>query len=170
MNNQYNDPWKHPRPYEHPYETSKSKSVTKAVTLEDLFPKLDRWAIGFDPVFATLKQLSNAKAASYPPYNITKFGDGKFELQLALAGFRKEDLDITVEDRVLTVSSEVVEDDNPAFGEVIHHGIAQRNFTQNFALAEYVEVESAKMEDGILTIKLITNLPEEKKPKSVDIH
>ncbi len=167
MNDQYN-PWKHPRPYEHPYD--KPKAVTKTVTLDDLFPKLDRWAIGFDPVFATLKQLSNAKAAGYPPYNITKFGDGKFELQLALAGFRKEDLSIVVEDRVLTISSEVVENDNPAFGEVIHHGIAQRNFTQNFALAEYVEVESAKMEDGILTIKLFTNLPEEKKPKSVDIH
>ncbi len=167
MNDQYN-PWKHPRPYEHPYD--KPKAVTKSVTLDDLFPKLDRWAIGFDPVFATLKQLSNAKAAGYPPYNITKFGDGKFELQLALAGFRKEDLSIVVEDRVLTISSEVVENDNPAFGEVIHHGIAQRNFTQNFALAEYVEVESAKMEDGILTIKLFTNLPEEKKPKSVDIH
>lgn len=155
-------------PHQHPYKYEVAKR--KPLTVEDLFPKLDRWAIGFDPLFATLSEVSKAKSVSYPPYNITKFGDGKFELQLALAGFRKEDISIVVEDRQLTVSSEVVEeDDNPKFGEVIHHGIAQRNFTQNFALAEYVEVESAKMEDGILTIKLITNLPDAKKPKAIDI-
>lgn len=178
---QYDDYYKWKRnPYEgknppfgqDPYHPVDKYQVEKRkpLTIEDLFPKLDRWAIGFDPLFATLSQVSKAKAVSYPPYNITKFDGGKFELQLALAGFRKEEISITVEDRQLTVSSEVVEeDDNPKFGEVIHHGIAQRNFTQNFALAEYVEVESAKMEDGILTIKLITNLPEEKKPKAIDI-
>jgi molecular chaperone IbpA len=83
-------------------------------------------------------------------------------------GFRKEDIEITVKDKVLTVSSDVQEPDE-TFGEVIHHGIAQRNFKTNFALGEYVEVDAAKLEDGILTINLVTNIPEEKKPKIIDI-
>lgn len=144
---------------------------TKPVTIETLFPQLDRWSIGYTNTFDLLQQMSKTKAPSYPPYNITKFADGKFEVQMAVAGFRKEDIDINVQDRVLTVSSEVVtNEDADTFGEVIHHGIAQRDFKSTFALAEYVEVESAEMKDGILTIKLFTNIPEEKKPKVIDIN
>lgn len=139
-------------------------------TIYSLFPNIDRWALGFDPVFDTLKQLAEQKNSSYPPYNITKFGEGKFMVQVALAGFRKEDITIKVQDRVLTVSSEVeAPEEESLYGEVIHHGIAQRNFTQTFALAEYVEVDEAKMEDGILTINLVTNIPDEKKPKVIQI-
>ena len=147
------------------------KAVAQApVTIYSLFPNIDRWALGFDPVFDTLKQLAEQKNSSYPPYNITKFGEGKFMVQVALAGFRKEDIAIKVQDRVLTVSSEVEEpEEEYLYGEVIHHGIAQRNFTQTFALAEYVEVADAKMEDGILTINLVTNIPDEKKPKVIQI-
>lgn len=147
-----------------------AKKVAKPLTIDDLFPKLDRWAIGYNTTLESLQQLAKAaKAQSYPPYNITKFDGGKFMVQIAVAGFRKEDISITVQDRTLTVSSEVEDTDNPKYGEVLHHGIAQRNFTQTFALAEYVEVDSARMEDGILTIELVTNLPDEKKPKSIEI-
>lgn len=149
---------------------SQKVPVPTPATIYSLFPNIDRWALGFDPVFDTLKQLAEQKNSSYPPYNITKFGEGKFMVQLALAGFRKEDIAIKVQDRVMTVSSEFVEPEaEEVYGEVIHHGIAQRNFTQTFALAEYVEVAEAKMEDGILTINLVTNLPEEKKPKVINI-
>lgn len=149
------------------------RQVAKTVplTIEDLFPKLDRWAIGYTSTFDTLRQLSAAaKTQSYPPYNITKFDGGKFMVQIALAGFRKEDINITLEERTLTVSSEVEDNDNPKYGEVLHHGIAQRNFKQTFALAEYVEVDSARMEDGVLTIDLVTNIPDEKKPKVIEIN
>lgn len=142
----------------------------KPLTIADVLPNFDRWSIGYTSAFKELQELAKAaKTQSYPPYNITKFDGGKFMVQIALAGFRKEDISITLEERTLTVSSEVVDNDNPSFGEVLHHGIAQRDFTQTFALAEYVEVEDAKMEDGILSINLFTNIPDEKKPKVIDI-
>lgn len=143
----------------------------KQVTIETLFPQLDRWAIGYADTLGVLQQMSKAKTPSYPPYNITKFADGKFEVQMAVAGFRKDELEVKVQDRVLTVSSELTEnEDADTFGEVLHHGIAQRSFKSEFALAEYVEIDEAKLEDGILTIKLVTNLPDEKKPRTIEIN
>lgn len=154
--------------WDNPHENF-NKTPTKKVpaTLEDLFPRIDRWGIGFDTIFRTLTEF-DTKPTAYPPHNITKFNDGKWQVELALAGFRKDDIEITVKDKVMTVSSDV-QDPEETFGEVIHHGIAQRNFKTNFALGEYVEVESAEMKDGILRISLITNIPEEKKPKVIDI-
>lgn len=144
---------------------------SNSLTIDDLFPKLDRWSIGYTSTFDTLQQLAKSSKSSYPPYNITKFGEGKWQVEVALAGFRKDDIEVKVQDRTLTIASDVVEpEEESLYGEVVHHGIAQRNFTINFALAEYVEVDEAKMEDGILTIKLITNLPEEKKPKFIEIN
>ena len=143
----------------------------KPLTIADILPNFDRWSIGYTSAFQELQELAKAaKNASYPPYNITKLGDGKFTVEIALAGFRKEDISISVEERVLTVSSETVDDDNPKFGEVLHHGIAQRDFKTTFALAEYVEVKEANLQDGILTIKLEQELPEEKKPKYIEIN
>ena len=166
------NPWSTPNPLNpHDYQHI-SKRLTppvKTFTIEDLFPQMDRRAVGFESLFETLASISKTKATSYPPCNITKFADGKFEIDLALAGFRKEDISITVEDHTLIVSSEALENGNVAVGEIIHQGIAQRDFKQTFALAEFVEVAGAKMTDGILTIKLITNIPDEKKPKSIDI-
>ena len=87
---------------------------------------------------------------------------------MALAGYRREQLDIFVKDQVLTIKTiDDLETDDDR--EVIHQGIAQRNFTTTFALAEHVEVKSAKLADGLLTIKLQLELPEEKKPKQIEI-
>jgi molecular chaperone IbpA len=147
------------------------KKVAKPLTIEDLFPKLDRWAIGYTNTLDSLQQLAKAaKAPSYPPYNILKFEGGKWRVEMAVAGLVREDISITVKDQVLTVSATTdLEVTKAEDAEVIHHGIAQRNFETTFALAEFVEVESARMEDGILTIDLVTNVPEEKKPKSIEI-
>jgi molecular chaperone IbpA len=176
------DPWdKHKNPYDpwdkghpNPYGNFNKKPAAppKPVTIEDLFPKLDRWAIGFDPMFATLQALSAAKTATYPPYNLTKKKD-KFILEVALAGYRKEDLEIFVEDRTLVIQTlpvdDLEEDDDIEDAESLHHGIAQRSFTQKFALSEYIVVKSAIMKDGILLVVLENELPEEKKPKKIDI-
>jgi molecular chaperone IbpA len=164
-------PFKPSLPYKQDMYERFSKEVAKSrpLTIEDLFPKWDRWSIGYTSTFDTLQQFAKTAKPSYPPYNITKLGDGDWQIEMALAGFRKDDIEIKVQERTLTVSSEV-EEPEEKYGEVIHHGIAQRNFTTNFALAEYVEVDEAKMEDGILTIKLVTNLPEEKKPKVIEIN
>ena len=180
------DKYKHkqwPNPYE-PHEPWPNKPKTpdhyqkpvppKPVTITDLFPRIDRWAIGFDPVFATLKELAKeAKTASYPPYNVMKFGDDKFELRIAVAGFAREELDISIKDQTLTIKSDTEFKSGNTYevksGEMLHQGIAERDFVLNFALAEFIEIASAELKDGMLTIKLELRLPEEKKPRRIDI-
>jgi molecular chaperone IbpA len=152
-------------PPKQPYNKAKVPDQ-KPATIYTLFPNIDRWGIGYDSVFETLKELAQHKA-SFPPYNLVKDGD-KYEITMALAGYRREHLDIFVKDRVLTIKTlEDMERDD--IRDVIHQGIAQRNFTTTFALADHVEVKSAKLADGLLTIKLELELPEEKKPKQIEI-
>jgi molecular chaperone IbpA len=144
---------------------------TPASLIDAMFPNLDRWSIGFDPFFAALKAAAPAtKVSSYPPYNVKKFDDGSWRIDLALAGWRKEEIDVTVKDRTLTISSNYdPTDEDIEEAKVVYQGISQRKFTTNFALAEHVEVEAAEMTDGILTIHLVTNIPDELKPKKIDI-
>lgn len=168
-NNPY-EPW--PKP--HTPDNWQKPVPPKPVTIADLFPRIDRWAIGFDPVFATLKELAKeSKTASYPPYNVMKFGDDKFELRIAVAGFAREELDISIKDQTLTVKADSAfksgQTREVQVGQLLHQGIAERDFTLNFALAEFIEIVSAELKDGMLTIKLELQLPEEKKPKHIDI-
>lgn len=190
--NQFPDPWdKNQNPYEpygkpyppmpNPHEPWDKKDKwpktvvpPKPLTVADLFPRIDRWAIGFDPVFATLKELAKeTKSVSYPPYNISKFGDD-FEIRIAVAGFTRDELSVTVKDQTLTIKSDATEFKSGKTyevksGELLHQGIAERDFVLNFALAEFIEIASADLKDGMLTIKLELRLPEEKKPRHIDI-
>lgn len=161
---------KHP-PYLHEYTAEKAKAP-KPITIDDLFPRIDRWGIGILETLQHLQDLSQEKP-SYPPYNIKKFDGDVWRIDLAVAGFRKEEIEVIVEDRTLIVQSnyqETEEDVQLRKGEVIHQGIAQRNFELKFALSEYIEVVSAEMHDGILTVKMENQIPEEKKPKVIDIN
>ena len=167
---QFIEPFHPHQSYPHAGRDLKPKQAP--VDIYTLFPNIDRWALGYDMLLETLQKHSENKS-SFPPYNITKNGDD-YTVEMALAGFRKEDIEIVVKERTLTVRSDI-EDRNDIpeegkYGKVLHHGIAQRNFTTNFALGEYVEVVDASMSDGILTIKLETHLPEEKKPKQIEIN
>lgn len=140
--------------------------TTTPVTINSLFPQFERWAIGFDPLFETLKTISSdVKATSYPPYNIYKSKDN-YVLEIAVAGFSKEDIKISVKELTLTVEGSAL----PSVDNYVHKGIASRDFKQDFALAEYVVVDSAEMKDGMLRIVLSQELPEEKKPKVIEIH
>lgn len=158
----------HKRPYDKWDKYITDGQKTKPLTIATLFPNLERWAIGFDPIFETLKEISAVKTASYPPCNVSKFDGGKYEILLALAGFRREDISIFVEDRTLTVSSHTETEDDKS-GVLIHQGIANRDFTRTFALGEYVEVVDATLADGMLRIKLETHIPKEKMPKIIEI-
>ena len=169
-NNHYSNRQPHRNPDHFPPYTPKSQEITPA-TVYTLFPNIDRWALGFDEMFETLKNMSGQKS-SFPPYNVTKNGDD-YTVEMALAGFRKDEVEVLVEDRTLTIRSDIEDrndiPDEGRSGQVIHHGIAQRNFTTNFALGEYVEVVDATMADGILIIKLETHIPDEKKPKVIEV-
>lgn len=148
-------------------------------TSESLSP-LYKMSIGFDRL---ADQFFNDPAfhqqSGYPPFNITKQNvDGHNEpvyaITLAVAGFTKRDIDISIEDGTLKVEGKTDDIDEKKEGyenaiQYLHRGIAERNFTRTFKLADYVEVESAALEDGILRINLFRNVPEAMKPKSIDI-
>jgi molecular chaperone IbpA len=179
--------WEVPDPRKIPYSPSpkdewnkyapKPPEKPKVLTIADIFPNLDRWAIGLDPLFSALESAKSTKAPSYPPYNVIRTGDN-YVIEMALAGFKKKDIEITVKDRTLTIASKedlVLGDEKVAKVnkqknvEVVHNGIASRAFTTNFALGEYIEVTQASMEDGILTVFCNNIVPDEKKPKVITI-
>jgi molecular chaperone IbpA len=128
----------------------------------------DPWLIGFTREFDRLNtiQKSNSKVA-YPPYNVLKYSEDSYALELAVAGFSKDEVDVTVKDGSLIISGEKlqVEDDD----YFLHRGIATRKFTRSFALGEFMEVEEADMNDGILSVTINRVVPEEKKPKQITI-
>lgn len=138
-------------------------------TTETLTP-LFKSSIGFDRLvneFFNDPGFTNAQTG-YPPYNISKDNDDIYEITLAVAGFKKTDIDIELENGTLIITgkSEVLDSDEK---EYLHKGIAERNFVRTFKLAEYVEVKKASLEDGILRVSLFRNIPEALKPQSIEI-
>ena len=138
-------------------------------TSESLSP-LYKMSIGFDRLaeqFFNDPTFNNAQTG-YPPYNISKLEDETYQVTLAIAGFKKSDLDINLEDGTLVIkgTSEVLDDEGVEF---LHKGIAERNFIRTFKLAEFVEVKDAKLEDGILRVQLVRNVPEALKPQKINI-
>ena len=132
------------------------------------FPQVESRLIGFDRVFDAVTRLHTVEGGqsnSFPPYNIKKLDAENYEIQIALAGFSKSELDIVVEDGNLVVKGEQDKSED----EFLHKGIAERNFTRTWALADDVKVTGSKLKDGVLTISLVHEIPEEKKPTSIDI-
>jgi molecular chaperone IbpA len=138
----------------------------RITTTSPFFNALVREAIGYDPL-GSFEQVSNNK---YPPHNIAKIGDDKYTLTMAIAGFSKEDLTITVEEGLLTVKGEILTGEEAPEGyEVLYRGIANRDFERSWKLGEYVEVAEVKLKDGMLTIDLERKIPEAKKARTIDI-
>tara|TARA_B110001454_G_scaffold65020_1_gene63213 strand:- start:507 stop:923 length:417 start_codon:yes stop_codon:yes gene_type:complete len=137
--------------------------MTRVTTLT--LPDFHRTMLGFDRLVEDFQSFNNA---GYPPYNVEKNGDDKYQITLALAGFVRDDIKIDVQEGTLTITGEKTEAESDEI-EYLHKGIANRSFTRNWSLAEYVEVVEAKMENGMLYIALERIVPEEKKPKSIKI-
>lgn len=133
------------------------------------------WDLFKDPFFIgfnrELERLSNVQLASrqtnYPPYDLFKLDDDTYKLSLAVAGFSKDDIKVTVENETLVIRGEIVDVTD---AEVVHKGIAGRKFTRTFALGEYMEITGAEMKDGMLHIDINRVIPEEKKPKTISIN
>jgi molecular chaperone IbpA len=107
-----------------------------------------------------------ASRQSYPPYDVLKLDEDTYQVSLAVAGFTKEDISLSVDNGTLVISGEITEVTD---AEVLHKGIAARKFTRSFALGEYMEVSSASLKDGMLNINIIRLVPEDKKPKTIKI-
>jgi molecular chaperone IbpA len=130
----------------------------------DLFR--DPFFIGFDNLTRFSNVYRESSHQSYPPYNLVKIDDDNYQLSLALAGFSKDEVNVSVENGSLIVKGEKKEEYS---NQILHKGIATRKFTRTFALGEYMEVDRAEMADGILNIFVERNIPEEKKPKTIKI-
>jgi molecular chaperone IbpA len=135
----------------------------------DLTP-FNRASVGFDRVFDILdRQFANSVKTSYPPHNIIKENENSYKIEVAVAGFREDELDITVKDYVLTVTGEQKRDENVEVPTYLHKGISTRNFTRTFTLGDHVEVKGAVVQNGLLVISLEREVPEEAKPKKIAI-
>ena len=153
------------------------------MTEKFIFPDLknfDRFFVGFDPIIERMSRAAEQTAniaQNYPPYNIKKIDDNKYIIELAVAGFGKQDLEIELADDKLIIkgnvqSGEPVEQDSNGkwtWPHVLYHGLAMRPFTRTFNLADNVEIRGASMLNGILKIALEAIIPEHKKPKKIQI-
>ena len=138
------------------------------MTTFDLSP-LYRTAIGFDRVADMLSNASRVDGNGYPPYNIEAHGEDQYRISMAVAGFSESELDIVTEQNTLTVSGQKNADDEQEGGEFLYRGIATRSFERRFQLADHVRVVSAKLENGLLHIELQRELPEQMKPRRIEI-
>ena len=147
--------------------------MTRELTLRTLdIPSIHKFGIGFDNMLEELLRVNQQQAnTNYPPYNIVKQDEDHFAIEIAVAGFREGDINITLEKTVLTIKGEQVQDLDEDVKEVeyVHRGISARNFVRTFTLADHVEVVGATVENGILRIELERQVPEEQKPKTVAI-
>ena len=144
------------------------KLVRTNLSLFDNLNQLNHYAVGFDRVFDRLNDYASQQSTSntFPPYNIRKDGDFNFEIELALAGFGKKDIEVEVADGVLTIRSVKENEDSD---DVIHRGISYRKFIRKFTIADDIVVNSAKLDNGLLRVSLERVVPEEKKPRLIDV-
>jgi len=130
--------------------------------------QIHRQAIGFDSLFDQLnRQFANSKSDNYPPHNVVKLDDTHYVIEVAVAGFAEDEIDVELKENVLTVKGEQAKREEEV--EYLHKGISARNFTRTFPLAEHIEVRGATVKNGILAIALEQIVPEEDKPKKIAI-
>ena len=136
-----------------------------------VFHNINRYAIGFDHLMDHLVSLhsnNNLTTNEYPPYDIIKEGESNYKIELAVAGFKKDELSIQLKDNTLTIKGE--SNSKNSNGDYLHKNIARRSFSKGFSLADNIEIGSASFEDGVLSVSLTQNIPEEQRPKEIKIH
>lgn len=144
--------------------------VNTALTTDPFFDRVKTYSVGFDRMFDRLFDESFVATTNYPPYNIVKVSDSDYAIQIAVAGFSKDDIEIETKENTLTVKSKDKKD-----GEIVddvkylHKGISNRAFTRSFSLADDVVVKGATFENGLLNVELERIIPEEKKPRLIKI-
>ena len=146
--------------------------VSAFPSISSIFPNLEAWSVGFDREWRMLENLQNTLmggTSSYPPYNIKQTGEHNYEIEMAVAGFSKSELRVELNNNQLII--EGVKEDKSESGNsgYIYKGIAARHFRQTFALADHVKVNGSELRDGILKIDLERDIPEEKRPRIIEV-
>ena len=141
--------------------------TSKALSLFDNFNLLTPYAVGYDKLFDNLSRYvdNNVSSTGFPPYNIRKEGDYHYVIEMALAGFSKEDIEVEVADGTLSVRSDKKDD----VADNLYRGISFRKFNRKFTLSDDIVVNDAALDNGMLTINLERVVPEEKKPRLIEV-
>ena len=142
-----------------------------------IFNQLRPLTVGFDDTFRHFEsmfdhQLDHIQTTAFPHYNIVKQGKNKYDIQIALAGYNKKDIDINLEEGVLSIEAkkdEKKETKVDSEGEILHKGIAKRMFTKSFTIADEVEIKGAELKDGLLIVSMERVIPEHKKARTIKI-
>ena len=141
-----------------------------------IFNQLRPLSVGFDDKFDHFESMFDVPTVNYPPYNLVKTGDNKFNIEIALAGFNKKDINVTSENGLLTIESKVKAVVNDSVGadsdkedEMIHKGISKRYFKRSFTIADDVEIKGAELKDGLLKVSMEKIIPDAKKLKTITI-
>jgi molecular chaperone IbpA len=139
-----------------------------------IFNQLRPLSVGFDDVFDHFESMFDSDfrlpTVNYPPYNIVKTGTNKYDIEVALAGFSKKDIDVSVENGVLTIESKVEEKDKDEDGNTIYKGISKRYFKRSFTIADDVEINGAELKDGLLKVSMEKIVPESKNSKQLRLN
>ena len=134
------------------------------------FAPFRRSTVGFDRLFDMLENSSVGQSQeNYPPFDLIKKGENDYTIQLAVAGFKPDEIDITAQQNVLLVSGRKSDETDQKDGDFIYRGIANRSFERRFALADHIQVAGADLRDGLLSIELVREIPEAMKPQKIDI-
>lgn len=134
------------------------------------FAPFRRSTVGFDRLFDMLENSSMGQSQeNYPPFDLIKLGDNDYRIELAVAGFKRDEIDITAQQNVLIVSGKKAEESENRGNDYIYRGIATRSFERRFALADHIQVRGADLKDGLLAIELVREIPEAMKPRKIDI-
>ena len=134
------------------------------------FAPFRRSTVGFDRLFDMLENSNTGQAQeNYPPFDLIKLGDNEYRIELAVAGFKPDEIDITAQQNVLIVSGKKSEESGDRGSDYIYRGIATRSFERRFALADHIQVRGADLKDGLLAIELVREIPEAMKPRKIDI-
>src|SRR3954453_18059941 len=134
------------------------------------FAPFRRSTVGFDRLFDMLENSTVGQAQeNYPPFDLIKLGDNDYRIELAVAGFKPDEIDITAQQNVLLVTGRKKDETDEKGNNYVYRGIATRSFERRFALADHIQVKGADMKDGLLSIDLLREIPEAMKPKKIDI-
>jgi len=134
------------------------------------FTPYRRSTVGFDRLFDMLENNGTGNGGeNYPPFDLIKTGDNDYRIDLAVAGFKPDEIDITAQQNVLIVTGKKKEEESDRGSDFIYRGIATRSFERRFALADHIQVRGADMKDGLLSIELVREIPEAMKPRKIDI-
>ena len=130
------------------------------------FTPFRRATVGFDRLFDLLESGNSLAGENYPPFDLEQDGEDRYRITLAVAGFRQDEIDITAKQNLLIVTGRKQDQDGRNY---VHRGIAARSFERRFVLGDYVQVKGAEMKDGLLSIELAREIPDEMKPRKIEI-